>query len=477
VDGADHATETEAAGGAARDAGIAPPAGSAPCLAAQRIWRRVGIVVLAALATTLLILGAYHLFGRELLVNALTREAQGVAADRVLRWRLEDTYRRLPDLMLGKLLVLVWALALLACLVNTRAARWFFARRMAGRVALSLLGMVAAWFVVDSFAAPFLIQRLDLFYFYSILDVDHRLPRGDPEIPTNADGIRCRREAAEFATEAYTVVFLGDSFTFGPGVRLEDTFPMQVEQLLRVRFPERSVQVANFGWVSSSPFLSRRLLADIGPRYAPDLVCLCVDMTDFFEDILYPAMEERRGLYSLYLHLPITLNLLRQHAPRTFWSLYYAVNDFMPRDRFFVTEAPLEQTRDRLRPLTRELSATRDLAQRLGADFVVFVLPRSYQYSSRECPDNPEGKLYTVLGPYSLEPFRFLDAEGARLGLPIFSLLDAFRQTQAFPTCFRNDPHWTPLGHRVAAEAIAVRLAERLQGSTRAHAPAPGGGD
>ena len=31
----------------------------------------------------------------------------------------------------------------------------------------------------------------------------------------------------------------------------------------------------------------------------------------------------------------------------------------------------------------------------------------------------------------------------------------AFRATDAFPTCFDDDPHWNPAGHRVAAEAIA----------------------
>jgi hypothetical protein len=85
----------------------------------------------------------------------------------------------------------------------------------------------------------------------------------------------------------------------------------------------------------------------------------------------------------------------------------------------------------------------------------LIVLPRSYQYSSRECPNNWEGKEYTVNGPCCLEPFRYFDEIRNSLDFPVYSLLEDFEKNKDFPTCFNSDPHWNENGHSVAANAIA----------------------
>ena len=91
---------------------------------------------------------------------------------------------------------------------------------------------------------------------------------------------------------------------------------------------------------------------------------------------------------------------------------------------------------------------------------MVYVLPRSFQYSAREVPDNWEAPFYEVLGPHSLEPFRFFDELKRRVDYPIHALLDAFRETDVFPTCFDRDPYWNEAGQRVCAEAIFPTLRE-----------------
>jgi hypothetical protein len=87
------------------------------------------------------------------------------------------------------------------------------------------------------------------------------------------------------------------------------------------------------------------------------------------------------------------------------------------------------------------------------------VLPRSYPFSAREAPRNKGAGEYEVLGPYSLEPFRFFDELRPTKPDPIVSLLEDFRANTEFPTCFEDDAHWTALGHRVAARALARELA------------------
>jgi hypothetical protein len=46
---------------------------------------------------------------------------------------------------------------------------------------------------------------------------------------------------------------------------------------------------------------------------------------------------------------------------------------------------------------------------------------------------------------------------------PIYSILRDFQETDLFPTCFENDPHWNPNGTSVAAVAIARRLEGEVQ--------------
>ena len=123
-----------------------------------------------------------------------------------------------------------------------------------------------------------------LFYEYD-QSIDHRMrPDGD-EI--NSDSIRFRGEAGSIDVDDFNIVFLGDSFTYGLFLEYEDAVPYVTEQQLASRKCDTQVRVVNFGWPSSSPLLSVRLLRDIGHKYHPDLVVYMLDMTDFHNDLDY----------------------------------------------------------------------------------------------------------------------------------------------------------------------------------------------
>ena len=123
-----------------------------------------------------------------------------------------------------------------------------------------------------------------LFYEYD-QSIDHRMrPDGD-EI--NSDSLRFRGEAGSIDVDDFNIVFLGDSFTYGLFLEYEDAVPYVTEQQLASRKCDTQVRVVNFGWPSSSPLLSVRLLRDIGHKYHPDLVVYMLDMTDFHDDLDY----------------------------------------------------------------------------------------------------------------------------------------------------------------------------------------------
>ena len=375
------------------------------------------------------------------------------------RWRVGSVVPALAALW--------WPRAGLVVLVGAAGvALAVAARRLSARLAAVVLAIgvsAASALAIELLAAPFLIVPLGLYNYYFVLDVDHRFPPSNPALGTNADGIRSAREAEAFPAAGENLVFLGDSFTFGLGVTSDEAFPAVTEALLRRRLDRDDIRVANFGWTSSSPLLSRRQLEDIGARYHPDLVVFALDMTDFHDDLKYGRMLERRGLYWWYDKVPITLHLLERHAPAIFERLYRSGTGGLPRQRFFATERPLTETRDQLGPVVENLERLAGAARGMGADFAVLLLPRCFQYSAEESPGNREAAEYTVLGPHSLEPFRFFASLEGKLSFPVLSLLPAFRDTTVFPTCLADDPHWTAAGHRVAAEAIAAFLADRIE--------------
>jgi len=351
---------------------------------------------------------------------------------------------RLPAML--ALVVSGWGLCLVFLLtVRTRRAR----------VTMPLLFCVW-WLALERLAAPHWIRLFGLWQLAIVRDVDHRPNEHGGQY--NEDSLRWTRPRAEFHAEGTNLLFLGDSFAFGALVPANKAFPSVVQARLREHFRGADVKVANFAWVSSCPFLSLRRLKELGDAYAPDIVVECVDMTDFFDDIVTENMLHRRGLYALYDVLPLTLRIWHALAPDSYVHFLSWTVDGMPEQRFFHSLQPLEQSRHFLEPLLGHLRETEAWARERGAEFVVFVLPRSYQYSDHECPQSWEKDMYVPLGPHALEVFRWLDEIRPQLDFPLVSLLETFQQNQEFPTCMDDDPHWNATGHRVAAEAVLKTL-------------------
>ena len=317
---------------------------------------------------------------------------------------------------------------------------------------LLLLVPLVWWVGLELLIAPHLNFPLWLVHYNLIRNVDHRptATQGD----YNSDSLRGTPEPGQFRPENLNLVFLGDSFTAGLFVAAEEAFPSRVRELLRARHPGVGIETANFGWPSSSPVLSHRWLVDIGEKYSPDVVLMCVDMTDFGDDLRYARMLERRGLYWAYDKFPLTLKLFQQLAPVRYREvLAQSVGDIPPR-RYFVTDAPLEENRVWMEPLVEHVAAIDRWCDEHGADFVLVVIPRHYQYTELEVARDSEANEYTELGPYVRAPFRFFEELRGKVDYPILPLLADFATSDLHPHCFEDNSHWNAAGHQIAAEAI-----------------------
>jgi lysophospholipase L1-like esterase len=94
-----------------------------------------------------------------------------------------------------------------------------------------------------------------------------------PEIPKPADSVR--------------VLAIGDSTTFGWGVGDRETYPAQLESLLKRDFPSRRVSVVNGGVGAYNLKHEARLLRHFGPILTPDIVLVGM----YWNDLPYERMD------------------------------------------------------------------------------------------------------------------------------------------------------------------------------------------
>jgi len=368
------------------------------------------------------------------------------------------------------------SLALWGAGLGLVAVVYAFLRLRPGWVLGPLL-VIGWWFAVETLAAPFLVRRFVLNHYEYVRNPDH-WPEGVSAAPGwNADGLAQDREASDYREEDYVILFLGDSFTYGyrlakPHV---DAFPHVVERRLQARYGRSSIRVANFGWTSASPLLSRRRLEAIGAEYHPDRVVLCIDMTDPRDDIWYRELIERNGLCAWFDRLPLTIRMWKDWAPESYRRVFeWSLDGRLPYLRYFACEAPLDETRAQLEPMAENIRDCARVARAMGCEFEVFVLPRYFQYTDEECPEDREQErpfsAHSVLGPYSTAPFEWFEQEFApTVDFPVHSLLPAFAQSEDGPHCYPDDAHWTRLGHQIAGAAIARQLSRSLDRTLAEH--------
>ena len=100
-------------------------------------------------------------------------------------------------------------------------------------------------------------------------------PDNEIEHRTNSSGLRGPEFQKAKSPETLRLMFLGDSFTFGEGVRFEHTYPEVAAPLLRAKLPKgRRVEAYNFGVGGYNTTQSLDLLRMTLKPFSPDIVVL-----------------------------------------------------------------------------------------------------------------------------------------------------------------------------------------------------------
>lgn len=146
-------------------------------------------------------------------------------------------------------------------------------------------------------------------------------------VAINSLGFRGEEVSPAKPPGCWRLLALGDSMTFGMSGRQEDTYPVQLQDLLRRDFPDRRIEVINAGVLGYTTLQEEALLREALPALQPDLVVLWW----FHNDVILtgaanpaPQADEvryligikartwkRKLLHAGYELLPCTLALLR----------------------------------------------------------------------------------------------------------------------------------------------------------------------
>jgi GDSL-like Lipase/Acylhydrolase family len=270
--------------------------------------------------------------------------------------------------------------------------------------------------------------------------VDAVVRRDRIHIHINAQGQRDDADRPTAKPEGvYRVVVLGDSFTFGGKVPLEQTFSRTLERKFQ-RLDARRYEVINLavpGYNTEQEMLSLR---EAGLAYRPDLVVVNFVLNDAGQMVqLVPNGS----------HLPVGLRrVLKRSDLVQFVYAWLKQIRFLARGGAFREAekyADIEAGDPRWEACRAALAEIHRLASAGHADLLVVVWPMLVDLG----PDYPHRAKHQLLV-----------AECERLGIPVLDLLPTFEGHEASMLwAARNDHHPNGTALEMGAEAVVRDLA------------------
>jgi len=351
------------------------------------------------------------------------------------------------------------------------------------------------------------------------------------KVVCNSVGIRDDREVNIPKNEdIYRIVVLGDSYTYGWGVDIEDTWVRQLETLIKVN--GKKVEILNLGKPGGDPLSYLQLAETAIPLLEPDLVLLALLQGDDLlatcgafhankqENIIftllhcfYPNITQKVERYFVQKYLikqseqipPLSNSAEKnQESARNSAKEILAQLNEKEKERFNkldnqirsafldglinpflisvaikypdITVKPLEDSSnpaiapciENLKRILREIDM---ISKRSGAQIVLISVPQGF-YVNRHAWENMKRLQFEVL-PEMLTSHQIDEhyiLAGQQIHLPCIVITDEFRSRKEDPDLFFPiDGHPTPQGHRLLAEALARQLQNWLDENINNH--------
>ncbi len=321
----------------------------------------------------------------------------------------------------------------------------------------------------------------------------HRHRDFEVDVQIGPHGLRDRLYAKERTPGRPRMLWLGDSFGWGHGVEEEQI----ASERLEARHPDWEIINASVSGYGTDQQLLWFL--DEGVTYAPDVVLLLFHPNDFLDNHRWSRYGYRKPVFELDGHEHEThpeggLQLTRLPVQRRDWSArldrwLYLRSYLYPR----LLELPdiLAEVRVALTGPARTApapapgsAAPEPSVKKKGwelEDEHLELTRRLLHRLDREVA-KAGAKLVVVSVPMPAHLRQLVQEFLAEVEVPHLALEAAFararRGAPEEPLSFRHDPHWTPAGQRVAADAIEGFLIQQgILARSHASPVAPGARD
>jgi hypothetical protein len=270
-------------------------------------------------------------------------------------------------------------------------------------------------------------------YFGSTCSIEYRI---------NAEGFR-GRSFKEDTGGRHRVLFVGDSFTFGEGVHLPDTFAALLETFLLPRVSDgQGVAAFHVAQPGHNPYMELRMLQDVGQQGQAELVVLVLTANDWPGSLLANVHgAEIRGEY---------LSLFQDDASNNWSRLFWWYN---ARWRSYRFSQALSQAYDEMPHLLASDSAGREALRQVllrihetaQVDLAIVVVPELVRLTPEKYP-------YTYVHDT-------ISALAKAEGVQVIDLLPAFLGKRPEDYWVHSvDHHPNERAHAIIAERIAREL-------------------
>jgi len=301
----------------------------------------------------------------------------------------------------------------------------------------------------------------------------------------NSYGLRDHEYPLQKPPSTYRILMLGDSYTFGIGNNLEDTFSKRLEKKLNSQNKSLHFEVINGGCSSYSPLLEYLFLIRKGLALNPDLVILNYDISDVQDDTKYSGIAEFDSTGHPIRVPPVEVQYYFQEIKKGFRSrIPFLQNSALYQ---FVMERYYQVVRKRDAPLFYEqakiiagnIDYDRDLPMRENAgdwkkyfensahylkmiqellkskniSFVITAYPYGTLVSEKEWAIGRKLRGFDEK-IYSTKLFDYLEEFCRSERIPFLNMTPDFLNSKEFPLFYSYDGHFTPAGHEVAAQSL-----------------------
>lgn len=276
-------------------------------------------------------------------------------------------------------------------------------------------------------------------------------------ISINSLGMRDKERSQDKPPGTFRILALGDSHTFGFGVRQDETWPSVLEDLLTENEPSRKFEVMNLGVPGYNTVQEVQVFSAKAEALQPDLVIInyCnndMDLPNFLADP--PDLLSLRTSY-LFDFIARRIELLKGNVLTPLGLTAIPMDDVSKRFRM-----PLERIPERFHPLygwDNMVAAHRRLAQlcrKMEIPYVFLLNFNDYRYRLR-------GTTPTVVPKYVRELAQLCQEEGYLVVDPQDRIFKYLKQNGLDHTAIwisENDSHTNSIRHRFLAEELFAQL-------------------